>query len=51
MLNAYNYLVIPLVAWFAAVSLFLVSYLATLEIQEWRRNRRMDAERERLGLL
>ena len=50
MWNAYTYVVIPLVAWLTTVSVFVVGYLAKLEIQERLRNRRMDAERERLGL-
>jgi hypothetical protein len=33
-----------------ALSLAVVGYLTSLQIREIRRNRRMDAERERLGL-
>ena len=51
MFNAYTYVVIPLVCWLAAVSLLIVAYLARLEVRERIRNRRMDEERARLGLL
>ena len=51
MLNAYTSVVTPLVWWLAAVSVLFVGYLVSLEIEERRRNRRMDEERTRLGLL
>jgi hypothetical protein len=51
MFNSYNYVVVPLISWMATVSLIVVVYLAKLEIQERRRNRRMDEQRARLGLL
>jgi hypothetical protein len=38
------------VGWLAVVSLLVVAYLASLTIEEKRRNRRMNAERQRLGL-
>jgi hypothetical protein len=43
-------LVTLVVGWIAAIALSLVGYLFSLEIKEFRRNRRMEAERERLGL-
>ncbi len=49
--SAYTLIVAPLVGWMATVCLLVVAYLATLAIQEKRRNRRMDQERHRLGLL
>jgi hypothetical protein len=39
-----------LIGWLVALSLVVVGYLLRLQVQELRRNRRMDAERERLGL-
>jgi heme/copper-type cytochrome/quinol oxidase subunit 2 len=48
--SAYTFLVVPLIGWLSVVSLLVVAYLATLAIEERRRNRRMDQERERLGL-
>jgi hypothetical protein len=39
-----------LLGWLALSALLLVGYLLRLEIREFRRNRRLDAERERLGL-
>jgi len=51
MFNAYNNIVIPAVSWLAAGSIIFVGYLIRLEIKERIRNRRMDAERHRLGLL
>jgi hypothetical protein len=48
--SAYTLLVMPLVGWLSVVSLLVVAYLATLAIEEKRRNRRMDQERQRLGL-
>jgi hypothetical protein len=38
------------IAWLAVVSLLVVAYLTSLTIEEKRRNRRMNAERQRLGL-
>jgi cytochrome c-type biogenesis protein CcmH/NrfF len=46
----YRYLVLPLVGWLAAVSLLFVGYLVWLEINERRRNRELDQQREQLGL-
>ncbi len=40
----------PLLGWLAAWSIILVAYLLRLEIREFRRHRRMEAERQRLGL-
>jgi hypothetical protein len=48
--SAFNFIVFPLLTWLAVVALLVVSYLASLEIQERRRNRRMNQERHRLGL-
>jgi hypothetical protein len=39
-----------LLAWMVLLALAMVGYLMRLEIREFRRNRRLDAERERLGL-
>lgn len=47
MQNTFAMLVI---AWLATVSLLVVAYLTSLTIEEKRRNRRMNAERQRLGL-
>jgi hypothetical protein len=38
------------ITWLAVVSLLVVAYLTSLTIEEKRRNRRMNAERQRLGL-
>ncbi len=46
----YRYLILPLLGWLAGVSLVFVGYLVWLEINEWRRNRQMDQQREQLGL-
>ncbi len=48
--STFNFLVAPLLCWMAVVSIIIVGYLCTLEFQERRRNRRMNAERHRLGL-
>ena len=48
--TAFSFIVMPLVGWLAVVSLLVVGYLSSLLVEEKRRNRRMDAERERLGL-
>jgi hypothetical protein len=48
--TAFNLIIAPLLAWMAIVSLLVIAYLASLEIQERRRNRRMNQERHRLGL-
>jgi hypothetical protein len=47
MLNTFTMVV---VSWMAVVSLLVVAYLTSLAIEEKRRNRRMNAERQRLGL-
>ena len=47
MLNTFAMVVI---GWMAVVSLLVVAYLTSLTIEEKRRNRRMNAERHRLGL-
>ena len=39
-----------LLGWMAAGSLVIVAYLLILKIREIRRNRRFNAERQRLGL-
>ena len=48
--NTYTYVVAPLLGWMVIVSLLLVGYLVSLTIEEKRRNRRMNEERERMGL-
>jgi len=45
-----NTLLTLVIGWMAGLSLLLVGYLFSLEIREFRRNRRMETERERLGL-
>jgi hypothetical protein len=47
MLNTFAMVV---VGWMAVVSLLVVAYLTSLTIEEKRRNRRMNAERQRIGL-
>ena len=47
MLNTFAMVVI---SWMAVVSLLVIAYLTSLTIEEKRRNRRMNAERQRLGL-
>jgi hypothetical protein len=37
-------------AWLVVGALSLVAYLTVLEVKEFRRNRRMDARRDELGL-
>jgi hypothetical protein len=39
-----------MVGWLVTLSLLLVGHLGALQVREIRRNRRMDKERERLGL-
>jgi len=51
MFDAYTHIVTPVVWWLATVAVLFVAYLGSLEIEERRRNRRMDEERHRLGLL
>ena len=46
-----SWVVAPIVGWLAGVSVLLVAYLISLTLEERRRNRRMDQERHRLGLL
>lgn len=48
--NGYNFLMFSILGWMALVSILVVAYLASLEIQERRRNRRMNRERQRIGL-
>jgi hypothetical protein len=48
--STYNFLIAPLLGWMAVVSLLVIAYLASLEVEERRRNRRMNQERQRLGL-
>jgi hypothetical protein len=45
-----NLVVGPLMGWLVSVSIIIVGYLFWLEIKEFRRNRRMQAQRKRLGL-
>ena len=48
--SAFTYLMAPVLGWLVTVSILVVAYLGSLTFQEWRRNREMDRERERLGL-
>jgi hypothetical protein len=48
--NTYTFIVVPVIGWLSVVSLLVVAYLTSLMVEERRRNRRMDQERERLGL-
>ena len=48
--HSYTSLVVPVLGWLVTVSLLLVGYLVSLTIEEKRHNRRMNEERERLGL-
>src|SRR2546423_4719058 len=48
--STYTFLVAPLIGWLTVVCLLVVAYLASLMIEEKRRNRRMNQERQRLGL-
>ena len=48
--STYTFLVAPLIGWLTVVCLLVVAYLASLMIEERRRNRRMNQERQRLGL-
>lgn len=45
-----NTFAMVVIAWLAVVSLLVVAYLTSLTIEEKRRNRRMNAQRQRLGL-
>ena len=45
-----NTFTMVVISWLAVVSLLVVAYLTSLTIEEKRRNRRMNAERQRLGL-
>ena len=45
-----SYISTFILGWMASVALALVGHLFWLQIREMRRNRRMDAERDRLGL-
>src|ERR1051325_6150408 len=45
-----NIFAMVVVAWLAVISLLVVAYLASLTIEEKLRNRRMNAQRQRLGL-
>jgi hypothetical protein len=45
-----NTFAMVVISWLAIVSLLVVAYLTSLTIEEKRRNRRMNAERQRLGL-
>jgi hypothetical protein len=45
-----NTFAMVVIGWLAVVSLLVIAYLASLTIEEKRRNRRMNAERQRLGL-
>jgi hypothetical protein len=47
MQNTFGMIVI---SWMAVVSLLIVAYLTSLTIEEKRRNRQMNAKRQRLGL-
>jgi hypothetical protein len=45
-----TFVAIPLLGWLVAASVSLVGYLLSLQIKEFRRNRRLNEQRERLGL-
>ena len=45
-----NTFAMVVIGWLATVSLLVVAYLTSLTIEEKRRNRKMNAERHRLGL-
>lgn len=45
-----NLITEAIVGWLAMLSLGVVAYLFYLQLKEMRRNRRMDAQRARLGL-
>ncbi len=46
----YQLLGSALLGYLTTLALIMVGYLFVLEIREFRRNRRMDAQRKRLGL-
>ena len=48
--SAFSFILAPLLGWLAVVSLLVVAYLGSLFVEEKRRNRHMNAERQRLGL-
>jgi hypothetical protein len=48
--NAFSFILAPLLGWLAVVSLLVVAYLGSLFVEEKRRNRHMNEERQRLGL-
>ncbi len=48
--DLYTFVIGPLLSWLVGISLLLVGYLASLKIRDIRRDRRMNQERERLGL-
>ena len=45
-----SFLTEAIIAWLAMLCMGVVAYLFYLQIKEMRRNRRMDAMRDRLGL-
>jgi len=45
-----NLVVNPLLVWMCAASVALVGYLLSLEIRDYRKHRRMEEQRRRLGL-
>jgi hypothetical protein len=46
----FTYVYAPVVVWMTALSLVLIGHLAYLQVKEFKRNRRLEAKRERLGL-
>jgi hypothetical protein len=48
--NFYMFLVAPLLGWLTVVSVVIIAYLATLEIKERRKNRRLEEKRAQLSL-
>ena len=46
----FTYVYAPVVVWLTTLSLVVIGHLAYLQYKEIRRNRRLDAKRERLGL-
>ena len=45
-----TYVYAPVVAWMTILSLVVIGHLAYLQMKEIKRNRRLDAKRERSGL-
>ena len=48
--NSYSVILVPLLSWLATVFVVVVAYLGSLYLEEKRVHRRLNAERQRLGL-